>query len=154
MQSFSDNNNQNQPQISSLPIINDENSNILRPPPQMHPRRRSHDGSGKQLQSSSKGIAKKIVDLLLWGIDRMVKFVSSMEFTLRVAEILSIVVICRYNNIYSFVAVVWLAAVASIDRSRVIYLITLVVLLPVELLNFTLMYGFNVPDSPFADWTG
>ena len=86
----------------------------------------------------------------MYALNKIVAFLKGTEFTLRVTEVISIIVISRYNNIYSFVAVVWLAAVASIERIRVIYLITLIALLPVELVNFGIMYGYNAPESPFG----
>ena len=55
----------------------------------------------------------------------------SLGISLRLTELLSIIVIQRYNNIYSFVAVVWLTTVASVEKTRVIFWVTLVVLLPV-----------------------
>ena len=65
-------------------------------------------------------------------------------------ELVSIVVIQRYNNIYSFVAVLWLATVASVERIRIVFVITLMILLPVEIGNFVILYFYNAPESPLA----
>ena len=49
---------------------------------------------------------------------------------------------------YSFVTVLWLAVVASTERVRLIYLLTLFILLPVEIGNYVIMYIYNAPQSP------
>ena len=49
---------------------------------------------------------------------------------------------------YSFVTVLWLAVVASTERVRLIYLLTLFILLPVEIGNYIIMYIYNAPQSP------
>ena len=95
-------------------------------------------------------MGKRCMDCVLWAINAFVDFIYSTEFTLRVAEVISIIVIQRYNNIYSFAAVLWLASVASIERIRVIFYLTLFILLPVELANFIIMYGYNAHESPFG----
>ena len=71
------------------------------------------------------------MDQVLWGINMFVDFIYSTEFALRVTEVLSIIVIQRFNNVYSFVALLWLTLVASIPNIKIIYFITLIVLLPV-----------------------
>lgn len=87
---------------------------------------------------------------VLWGMNAFVEFIYSTEFCLRATEILSIIVISRYNNIFSFIAVLWLAGVASIERIKIVFYMTGFVLLPVELTNFIIMYWYNAPESPLA----
>lgn len=67
---------------------------------------------------------------------------------------MSIIVIQRYNNIYSFVAVLWLTIVASTNRVKIIFYLTGFVLLPVEIGNFVIMYFYNAKESPIHHLTG
>ena len=60
----------------------------------------------------------------------IINFLNSSDFTLRVAELISIVIIQRYNNVYSFLVLVWLAMIASVENLKVVYLATAIVLLP------------------------
>jgi len=69
-----------------------------------------------------KGFLKLITDII--------NFLNSSDFTLRVAELISIVIIQRYNNVYSFLVLVWLAMIASVENLKVVYLATAIVLLP------------------------
>ena len=85
----------------------------------------------RKKEEKGSGQGKKIMDQFLWGINVFVDFIYSTEFALRVTEIISIIVIQRFNNVYSFVALIWLALVASVQNIRIIFYITLIVLLPV-----------------------
>lgn len=58
------------------------------------------------------------------------RFLTSPEFSLRVIEVLSIIVIQRYNNVYSFVNLVWLAFVSSVENLLWVRLFTGFVILP------------------------
>lgn len=69
-----------------------------------------------------KGFLKIVTDII--------NFLNSSDFTLRVAELISIVIIQRYNNVYSFLVLVWLAMIASVENLKVVYLATAIVLLP------------------------
>ena len=84
----------------------------------------------------------------LQGINTVFKFLNSPQFSLRVVQLLSIVVIQRFNNIYSFVALIWLAMVASIQNKKFILIITAFVMFPMELVNFFITYFYNIPYSP------
>lgn len=87
---------------------------------------------------------------MLFGINAFVDFIYSTEFSLRFTEVVSIIVIQRYNNIYSFVTVFWLTLVASTHKIKLIYYITTFVLLPVEIGNFVIMYAYNASQSPLS----
>jgi hypothetical protein len=45
----------------------------------------------------------------------------------------------------------WLALVASTDRIKIIYFVTLFILLPVEIGNYVILYAYNAPESPIGD---
>ncbi len=80
-------------------------------------------------------------------------FLNSPEFSLRVIELVSIIVIQRFNNIYSFVALIWLAIVSTVENKIFILIITAFVMLPMELVNFVITYLFNIPYSPTQNVT-
>jgi hypothetical protein len=86
-------------------------------------------------------------------VTKIFKFLSSPEFSLRVIEIISIIVIQRYNNVYSFVNLIWLAFVSSVENLLYIRLFTAFVILPLEICNFVIAYFYNIPNSPAASIT-
>ncbi len=81
-------------------------------------------------------------------------FFNSPAFSLRVIEILSIIVIQRFNNIYSFVALLWLAMVSTVENHKLVMIITGCVMLPLELVNYVIAYFYNMDPSPAADMQG
>ncbi len=78
-------------------------------------------------------------------------FLNSPAFSLRVIELLSIIVIQRFNNIYSFVALLWLAFVSTVENHKLVMIITGFIMMPMELGNFVIRYFYNIPYSPAKD---
>ncbi len=73
---------------------------------------------------------------------------------MRVIEVLSIIVIQRYNNIYSFVNLIWLAFVSSVENLLWVRIFTAAIILPLEICNFIITYTYNIPHSPADVVTG
>lgn len=111
----------------------------------------SLEQTAKEPEKSVQSMGQKAIDCMLWAINGFVTFIYSTSFSLRATEIMSIIIIQRYNNVYSFVAVLWLALVASVERTRVIFLATAFILLPVEIGNYIILFVYNAPERPFPD---
>lgn len=86
----------------------------------------------------------EIKKYLLEIVHLVFNFFNSAEFSLRVIEIISIIVIQRFNNIYSFVALIWLAIVSSVENPKFVMIVTGCVLLPFELANYVLAFFYNM----------
>jgi hypothetical protein len=103
-----------------------------------------------------EGTSKTIQELkasLLQAINTVFRFLNSAEFSLRLVELLSIVVIQRNNNVFSFVSLLWLAFVSTVNRQQWVLVATGLVMLPFELSNFIITYFYNIPNSPAQNVT-
>ena len=67
---------------------------------------------------------------MLEGFSKVFLFVTSPQFSLRVIEILAIVVIQRNNNIFSLVSLLWLAIISTVENERIVLKITGWVMMP------------------------
>ena len=94
------------------------------------------------------------MQILLKIMNLIIKFFNSPDFTLRVVELISIIIIQRHNNAYSFVALLWLAFVVTVQNLKAVYLVTAFIIMPLEIGNYIILLLYNMPHSAFDNIKG
>lgn len=69
----------------------------------------------------------------------------SVHFNFRLMQLVSIILIQRYNTIYSFFVIVWLLLSSIFTRIVFLRWSTLLIVLPATLLNYAPLYYMYIP---------
>ena len=69
----------------------------------------AQEGRGKVEESA----LKKAKRYFLKGVYEVFSFFNSPAFSLRITQLLTVIIIQRYNNVFSLVALLWLALVST-----------------------------------------
>ena len=69
----------------------------------------------------------------------------------RLTQLLSIVVIQRYNTIYSMILIVWLVSSALITKALYIRYSIIFLVFPLAIANYCTSFLFNIPQSPITN---
>jgi hypothetical protein len=76
------------------------------------------------------------------------EFLTSPILNFRLTQLMSVIIIQRYNTIYSLILIVWLVVSALVTRAYFVRYSMIFLVFPLALANYVTSFLYNIPDNP------